>query len=239
MIKLDDPSLLAQLLALLAHDLRNPLSALHSNAGYLQAAIGSDNDDIREALDDVVSSCTSLGHIIDNLELLAVALEEPTTLERGPLSLSDIALDVVQQCGALAASYRVKLSLLTEPSGRACLVVANRDMLRRALSNLARNSIQHGTREASVEVHVSCEGGFGILRVEDGGEPLAGELIENAFTAAGQLESKSHPGGRYSRGLGLYAAAVAAKSAGAELTPVPPRPGFTNAFELRLPAADL
>ncbi len=234
-----DPGLLAQLLALLAHDLRNPLSALHSNAGYLQAAIGSESDDVREALDDVVSSCLSLGHIIDNLELLAVALEEPATLERGPLSISDIALDVVQQCGALAASYRVKLSLLTEPSGRACLVIANRDMLRRALSNVTRNAIQHGSREAGIEVHVSCEEGSGILRVEDGGEPLARELSEAAFTAAGQLESKSHPGGRYSRGLGLYAAAVAAHWAGAELKPVPPRAGFKNAFELRLPAAEL
>ena len=99
-----DAGLISQLLALLAHDLRNPLSALHSNAGYLQAAFGGDGGELHEALDDVVSSCSSIGHIIDNLELLGFSLEESAEYERVPLSLSDIATEAVEQCRALASS---------------------------------------------------------------------------------------------------------------------------------------
>jgi signal transduction histidine kinase len=231
----DDPLLLAQLLALLAHDLRNPLSALHSNAGYLQSAIGTQSDDLHEALDDVVSSCSSLGTIIDNLELLGVALEDAPSPEPSPLSLTDVALEAMQQCQALAGSYRVELVLDKQPNADAGFALANRDMLRRALGNLIRNAIQHGTRDTPVRIVVER----GAMRVEDGGPALAPELVTSAFTAPGQLECKSHPAGRYSRGLGLFAASIAARAAGAELTVVAPSRGVGNAFELRVPLAEL
>lgn len=235
MTRSDDPLLLSQLLSLVAHDLRNPLSALHSNAGYLQAVAGTGSDDVREALDDVVSSCSSLGYIIDNLELLGIALEDAPPLEPAPLSLTDVTAEAVQQCLPLSLSYRVELKVEQEPGADASFVLANRDMLRRALANLVRNSIQHGARDVDVTIHV----GRGVVRVEDGGPELAPELAERAFTAAGQLECKSHPAGRYSRGLGLFAAAVAAKAAGATLKVVPPRAQRGNAFELRVPLADV
>jgi len=230
-----NPVLLAQLLALVAHDLRNPLSALHSNAGYLQSTVGKESDDLREALDDVVSSCTSLGSIIDNLELLGIALEDALPLELSPLSLSDVATEAVQQCQALARSYRVELYVEREPGAQASFVMSHRDMLRRALANVIRNSIQHGARQGQVLVAV----GKGQVRVEDGGPALAPELAERAFTAAGQLECKNHPQGRYSRGLGLFAAEVAAKAAGAELYPATPRREGWSAFELSVALADV
>ncbi|HVJ18175.1 MAG TPA: HAMP domain-containing sensor histidine kinase [Polyangiaceae bacterium] len=231
----DDPELIAQLLALVAHDLRNPLSALHSNAGYLQSTMGKESDDLREALDDVVSSCTSLGSIIDNLELLGVALEDAPVVDLAPLSLSDVATEALQQCQALARSYRVELRLEQEPGAEASFVMTNRDMLRRALANVIRNAIQHGSRDVDVTITV----GKGVVRVEDGGAALAPELAERAFTAEGQLECKSHPAGRYSRGLGLFAAAVAAKAAGAKLSPVAARKAGRSAFELRVALADV
>jgi signal transduction histidine kinase len=231
----DDPLLIAQLLALIAHDLRNPLSALHSNAGYLQSVLGKDSEDLREALDDVVSSCTSLGYIIDNLDLLAVALEDIPEFEPTPLSLPDVVKESMLQCQPLAVSYRVELRMEQEHGTESSFVSANRDMLRRCLSNLIRNAIQHGSRQVEITISV----GKGVVRIEDGGPPLAPELGERAFTAAGQLEAKSHPAGRYSRGLGLFAAAVAAKAAGVELSQIAPQRPSGNAFQLLVPLADI
>lgn len=238
-MKLDDAALVSQLLALLAHDLRNPLSALHSNAGYLQAAFGGEGGELNEALDDVVSSCASLGHIIDNLELLGLSLDSASHFERVPLSLTDIVTEAVEQCRSLASSYRVELVVTQELGAAAMLISVNRDMMRRALVNLIRNAIQHGARDVPIEIRVLRREHTGVLSVEDAGSPLAPELVESAFTARGQLDCKSHPGGRYSRGLGLFAAAVAARAAGAELSTQTPRPGFSNAFELAAPIAEL
>ena len=47
------PELVSALLGLFAHDLRNPLSALHSNVSFLGSVVGPQDTEAREALDDV------------------------------------------------------------------------------------------------------------------------------------------------------------------------------------------
>src|SRR5262245_13794222 len=66
--------LIGELIGLLAHDLRNPLSALHSNLGYLEAVLPSDEGEAREAVEDGVVSCDGLSHVIDNVDLLGQIL---------------------------------------------------------------------------------------------------------------------------------------------------------------------
>src|SRR6186713_225154 len=61
-----ESQLIGELLGLLAHDLRNPLSALHSNLGYLDTVLSSHDDEAREAVEDGVVSCDGLSHVIDN-----------------------------------------------------------------------------------------------------------------------------------------------------------------------------
>jgi signal transduction histidine kinase len=88
-------------------------------------------------------------------------------------------------------------------------------MLLRALSNLVRNAIQHAGESGSVLVRLRREGAELVISVNDSGAPLAAEVREQAFTPEGQLSTKNVAGGRYSRGLGLYAARIAASIAGA------------------------
>ena len=206
--------MLGPLLVLLAHDLRNPLSALHSNIGFLESSTASDDVDLREALADVTVSCGSLNQIIDNLELFGLStLDEQPRLERLPLSLEDLAKEAVNKAMSSAGSYNTELILLpcSNPGLR---VRAHRDMAVRALGNLLFNAIQHGGG-TQVTVRVRAEPEAGVVEVLDSGYPLADKLREDAFTAAGQLTCKSDPDGRYSRGLGLFAAGVAADLAGA------------------------
>jgi len=55
------------------------------------------------------------------------------------------------------------------------------------------------------------------------------------FTPQGQIGAKSAPAGRYSRGLGLLSAALAAAAAKATVRVVPAPRGSGNAFELAFP----
>ena len=69
----ETPGTVGSLLALVAHDLRNPLSALHSNVGFLEATLSTKDTDALDALADISASCSSLKHIIDNLELVGLS----------------------------------------------------------------------------------------------------------------------------------------------------------------------
>lgn len=212
--------LVSALLGLFAHDLRNPLSALHSNVSFLGSVVGTTDSEAREALEDVAASSDALGHITDNLELFALALEGAKPRDGHDIPLRELLREAAQKSRRFAESYRVSLDVDIE-SGTDLRVVANRDMLLRSLSNLIRNAIQHAGETGKVMVKARREGAEVFVSVADSGVPLAREMGEQAFTAEGQLSTKNVSGGRYSRGLGLYAARIAADVAGARVRTSP------------------
>jgi signal transduction histidine kinase len=212
-----DTRLLGQLLVLLAHDLRNPLSALHSNIGFLESSTDGGDPELREALADVTVSCGSLNQIIDNLELFGLStLEEQPRLDRLPVSLDELTKEAVSRAASSAMSYGAELVMGPPQAVGGVRVRVHREMATRALGNLLFNAIQHGGG-GRVAVSVRVDGANGVVSISDPGFPLTAKLRENAFTAAGQLACKADPDGRYSRGLGLFAAGVAASLAGAKV----------------------
>ncbi len=208
-----DPGTTAQLLALLAHDLRNPLSALHSNVGYLTAMLSGVDQDIVEALADARVSCDSLVTIIDNLELLGRVLGDVPAPGKTKLALAPVVEAVVQHHRSLAQSHGTSIELAAVDSG--IQVESNREMLGRALGNLICNAIQYSPTGCAVIVKATTTAGACVVSVSDRGPAFDQSLGDLAFTAAGQAELKSASGGRYGRGLGLFAAQVAATAAGA------------------------
>jgi signal transduction histidine kinase len=205
--------LVSALLGLFAHDLRNPLSALHSNVSFLGSVVATGDAEAHEALEDVAASSDALGHITDNLELFALALDGSKPRESHEFPLREVLREAAQKSRRFAESYRVKLEVDTA-SANGMRGSANRDMLVRSLCNLIRNAIQPAGETGKVTVQAWRERGDFVLSVTDSGVPLALEVSEQAFTAEGQLSTKNVSGGRYSRGLGLYAARIAADVAG-------------------------
>jgi signal transduction histidine kinase len=208
--------LISALLGLFAHDLRNPLSALHSNVSFLGSVMDFADAEGQEALQDVAASTDALSHITDNLELFALALDRGRTRESHEFPLRELLRETGQKSRRFAESYRVSVEVDVESAGD-MRAIANREMLLRALGNLVRNSIQHSGEAGVVRVRASrAEQGI-VVSVIDSGVPLSADVGEQAFTAAGQLTTKNVFGGRYSRGLGLYAARIAAELAGASV----------------------
>ena len=226
-----EADLIGGLLGLIVHDLRNPLSALHSNASFLQTARDATSPDAKEALEDVSASCEALGHIIDNVELLALALRGERRFEQNSFSVRELIADALGRSRSLAASYGVRVEFTPSPEVDMRLATS-REMLGRALGNLIKNGIQHAQDGAPVRVSVRADGPRVVLLVEDGGAAVGSDFREKAFTAEGQVSAKGQVGARYSRGVGLFAARLAAEAAGAEVRAVSPPSGSGNAFEL-------
>jgi signal transduction histidine kinase len=226
-----ESDLIGGLLGLIVHDLRNPLSALHSNASFLQSARDVTGADAKEALEDVSASCEALGHIIDNVELLALALRGERRFEQTSFTVRELIADALARSKSLAASYSVRVEFV--PSADADVrLTTSREMLGRALGNLIKNGIQHAQDGVPVRVSVQVEGPRVVLLVEDGGTAVTADYEERAFTAEGQVSAKGLVGARYSRGIGLYAARLAAEAAGAHVRSVTAPNGTGNAFEL-------
>lgn len=230
-----DVQLIGELLGLLAHDLRNPLSALHSNLGYLDTVLSSHDDEAREAVEDGVVSCDGLSHVIDNVDLLGQVLRGGLRVQKSPSPVAALIAGAVERCQPAARSHGLTLELDGKARQLHAAVEVGRDLATRALTNLIRNSIQHAPPSSVVTVTASIEGKYVCVLVRDSGSSLTDEIREIAFTAEGQVAAKARSNSRYSRGMGLYCARLAAKLCGAEIVVLDTPAQGGNTFQLSLP----
>jgi signal transduction histidine kinase len=160
-----DSKMVGELLALVAHDLRNPLSALHSNLGFLKSIASNDDPDAAEAIEDGVVSCDGLSHIIDNLDLFGHALRGISAEGVCP-DLTQVARTVVARSERAAASHGLTIQW-TEPDFARVAVTGGHDLLERAIANLVRNAIQHAPAGSAVRVSLRLSPSNAIVAIED------------------------------------------------------------------------
>ena len=217
---------------MLVHDLRNPLAALQSNLGYLGVVMEDLDQDSAEALSDSQLSCDAVARLLDNMEVLGQSLAG--VLDNGEVSEIELALSVdeaIRSVRSQAESHGVEVRLLDRARLVRAPIPAQRHLLQIVIGNLLRNSIQHCPSGGVIEVDIVASDANLELRIHDPGALLEGSAIREAFSAEGQISGKRKPGGRYSRGLGLYIALLVARELGAKIRVVDPEAGG-NCFVL-------
>lgn len=211
---------LGEVLALLSHDLKNPLAAVLTNLGFVASALDDPSavEDAKEAVVDARLACESMQRFVGNLELLArdsVGRSSLPPYDTTPLDVHALVEDVVDRQREAAAGRRLLVTVKTrEPRTYAR---ADRDLSLRALENLVANAVQCAPTGSEIELVVQAR--LGDAReaevvVRDDGLIVPADLRETVSTPIGQVLSKGRQDARYSRGLGLYAAFVAARAAG-------------------------
>jgi signal transduction histidine kinase len=220
----DERGEIAEVLVLLAHDLKNPLAAILTNLGFVRGFVGElegggEVDDAREAVSDAALACEALQRFVGNLELVARDLgaktrdaSRPSGEELPPLDLAAIADEVLDRQRASAESRN--LSLFLSGGGWAR---GDRDLAVRAVDNLVANALQHAPARTRISVEVSTTDEEALITVIDQGLAVPERMREDAVTRSGQSRAKGVPEARYGRGLGLFAAAIAARAAGGRL----------------------
>jgi len=186
-----------QFLAMLGHELRNPLSAI-SGAISLTNARSATPQLIERAHAIIERQTRHLSHIVDDLLDLS-------RLSMGKISLNLSTIDlgaVAQACvDALpqndrAAPVRVHLEQ------RDVHVAADRTRLEQIIANLLGNALKFTPATGIIDVSVKTEESFGILVIRDSGIGISRELMPFIFDAfvQGVAQSDKSVGGL---GIGL------------------------------------
>jgi signal transduction histidine kinase len=214
---------LPQLLAALAHDLKNPLAALTTNLHFLADAPTESEAERAEALDDSLVVSEQLDLLLRNLELFSRG-DAPSS-RSAPIVLSAIVDDALRRTERIARAAEVTIERVpTASPGRA---VADADLLVRALENCLLNAIEHAPRAGVVRIEIVAKGPRIVvqaLRVR------AWSLFDG-LDPAGQ-----RPQTIYGRGLSLHCADLAARAAGAHLEIARAEDAEASRFELIAPA---
>lgn len=190
----------------LAHDLRSPVARLRAAIDTAQAR--SDDAGIIEALQAARADA-------DALEAMLTTALELSRLESGAigdrrqaLDLGQVVTDLVELYEPLAESLGVTLSV----DARQVEVMADRELVSRALANLIDNALKYGGDQ--VRVAVQPVGRSAEIGVSDNGPGIACEDRERALERFDRLDNaRTRPGA----GLGLAMVSAVAQLHGGEL----------------------
>jgi len=216
----------------MAHDLRNPLSAVMTNVNFVRSSMRGRAPDVEEALSDSALSCTMLGQVIGNLDVLSRALST-SPLAREPTAACRVADEAVVRFAPQAAMNGVRIEALSGPDAPVLLVEPS--FFARALDNLVANALQYSPAKGEVLIECTATADRGIVVLLDDGPAIPADLRQLATSPEWQGQAKLRYEARYGRGLGLFCASEAARIAGAELS-IGDRTGRST-FELSAPLA--
>jgi signal transduction histidine kinase len=219
-----------EFLAMLGHELRNPLGAI-SNASRLLDHPGSDAENARRAREVIARQVEHLGRLTDDLLDAGRAILGKIVLERQALDLSQLvgrALDTMHSSGRFVA-HKVERDL-----GQAW-VHADPTRMEQILANLVGNAVKFTPAGGTIRVSVKREGDAAVVRVRDTGVGMSPELVGRVFELFVQGDA---PLDRAQGGLGigltlvrrlaeLHGGSASASSAG---------PDEGSEFTVRLPA---
>jgi len=222
-----------EFLAMLAHELRNPLAPITSAAAIL-SNFKFDEAMVRRASTIISRQASHMTSLIDDLLDVSRVTRGKVELELGELDVKDVIADAVEQVRPLVERHGHALALQLAP-GQA-IVSGDRKRLVQVVANLLSNAAKYTPDGGRIEVALETGPGTVALTVRDNGIGMTPELIGHAF----ELFSQGAQGlDRSQGGLGiglalvkslvqLHGGSVGAQSGGS---------GMGSTFHLTLPLA--
>jgi signal transduction histidine kinase len=217
-----------QLAAIVAHDLRTPLSSITMSAAALRRR--GVQVEQEQLVARILASAARMGEIVGDLLDLTRARQGLGILERaGPADVGELCSNIVQE--HLATRPDARIELRTEGDTRAT-VDASR--ISQAIANLVGNALQHGDA-GGVDVTVTGDEREVVVVVHNGGATIPPDLLPELFEPFRQGPAP-HAGSRPrgSVGLGLYIAGEIVHSHGGRIE-VQSEPAKGTWFTVRLP----
>lgn len=197
-----------QFIAVLGHDLRNPLNTVSITADLLEQQGKVDLPLLAKRLKSATRRMTKL--IDDVLDFARGRMGKGMGVSLSTSSDLAAALkDVVAELRTANPDRKVTDRIVVDQT-----VHCDRGRIQQLLSNLLGNALVYGSRELPVGVDVSIEGERLMIAVSNGGQPIAPENLDKVFEPYWRPASGGPQGGL---GLGLYICSQIVKAHGGSL----------------------
>lgn len=186
-----------QLLGIVSHDLRTPLSAVAMGAAVLARQLPVESP-LASIVARIASSSRRATRLVrDLLDLTQVRVDGKLPISRVPADLHAICRQVVDELRLGHPAHTLVLATDGDGAGR-----WDPDRLAQAVENLVSNALRYGDPDAPVTVRCARGDGLARVTVHNLGAPIPAAVIPTLFEPyrRGDLD---HPGDR-SIGLGLF-----------------------------------
>jgi len=219
-----------QFLAMLGHELRNPLGAI-SNAAHVLGLAGDAGPLVARAQGIISRQVRQLGRVVDDLLDVSRVTSGKITLERQPLDLAELARRGVALVGTLEGAQRRTITVEAEE----VWVEADAGRLEQVLVNLLDNAVKYTPPGGEIGVTVRRDGQDAGLEVRDSGIGIPASLLPRVFDLFMQGD---HSLDRSKGGLGIGLTLVRrlVELHGGKVTAYSAGENQGSTFAVRLPA---
>lgn len=193
-----------QFIAVLGHDLRNPLASISAGARILGRSAQTERE--HQVVAMMQTTVMRMAGLIDNvLDFARGRLGGGITLDRDAgKPLEPVLLQVIDELRLSSPGREIQAEFVIDVP-----VNCDRSRIGQLVSNLVGNALTHGA--SNLPVRVRAETGDGVFRlsVANGGEPIPDAAIERLFEPFFRGEVRAS---RQGLGLGLHIASQIAKA---------------------------
>jgi signal transduction histidine kinase len=219
-------------LALLSHELRNPLAPIVTAAELMQMRGDVATPFEREV---ILRQAQHMVRLIDDLLDVSRVARGKVTLARVPLELASVVAKAVEATASLFEQRRHQLRLSVAPEGLP--VTGDEVRLTQVVSNLLTNAARYTPPGGRIDVSAAREDDEVVLRVRDNGAGIDAALLPNVFE---MFVQGTRGADRSEGGLGLGLALVRSLTMlhGGTVSVFSDGPGRGSEFTVRLPASE-
>jgi PAS domain S-box-containing protein len=220
-----------EFLAMLAHELRNPLAPISSAADMLRIAY-SNEPRVKQISEIVARQVAHMRHLVDDLLDVSRVTRGLVTIIRKPLDLRRVVSEAVEQSRSLVEARRHQLEVALPDAP--LMVDGDHTRLVQVVANLLNNAAKYTHEGGRIEVTLEARGGQARLAVRDNGTGIGPELLPvvfDLFTQGSRTLDRAQGG----LGLGLALVRKLVELHGGQVAASSPGQGHGSTFTVTLP----
>ena len=218
-----------QFVAMLAHELRNPLGVISSALGILETVGGRDEPGTK-ARGAVRRQLKNLTQLIDDLVDVSRITTGKITMTRSPVNLKESVERCVEAFNAAGNSQAHRVQI----ESRDTWIHADSVRIDQILTNLVENARKYTPPGGSIRIRVEPEDGDGVFEIEDTGAGMAPDVLARAFDLFFQGE-RSPDRAEGGLGIGLTLVRQLVELHGGSIRAGSPGEGRGSRFTARFP----
>jgi PAS domain S-box-containing protein len=223
-----------EFLAMLAHELRNPLAPIR-NAVTIMQLEALQSPVLRNCRDVIDRQLTHVTRLVDDLLDVGRLSTGKIKLRKELVRLSDVVTRSIETARPLITMRHQTLEV--EQPGDSVYVNGDSTRLSQVLQNLLVNAAKYTPEGGHIRLQVKVQGGFVEVAVSDNGRGLAPEHLQSIFQLFMQAEGGTSAPAEGGLGIGLTLARSLVELHGGTIDARSPGLGQGSTFTVQLPLA--
>jgi signal transduction histidine kinase len=174
-----------EFLALLAHELRNPLAPLRNGLQIMRLA-GNDRQAVEQARSMMERQLHHLVRLVDDLLDVSRISRGKLQLRKERITLASVVSHTLEVCEALVEQHDHEL--LVQVPQEPVYVDADRTRLAQVLCNLLSNAAKYSEQGGPIWLTAEREGNEAVIRVKDTGVGIPADMLPRVFDLFWQVD---------------------------------------------------